>query len=344
MLTIIIPVYNGTKYLLETIESVFSQPCNDYRIILVDDGSFDESGILIDNIILQNPERNIIACHQKNAGVSVARNHGICLVSTDYLAFLDADDLLCKNAYDNTVHELLTLKKYDMLQFSYAETDSLIKKCKPYRVADGPIRPEQVKEQSIRFSSYIYKKSVLRDISFPKEVKYAEDLVFKFLVCSNSTTVFSLNRFWFLYRNNSLSAMHNKENFLNHAETLISAWQFCKDMCNNEDDKRHCNNIIFLTTVEYMELSCKNRVPQEKINELFCIPSVKNCFENYDSLWKDYRERYEEYARNPDRYYKEMVRRGIVLRLFNKLNTIPMFHNLYIKNKFKCSVSELNLR
>ena len=92
-ISIIIPVYNVEKYLSECIESVLNY--RGIEIILVDDGSTDGSGKICDKYALKN--KNITVIHQKNKGLSGARNSGIKKASGDYLMFVDSDDLLIPN-------------------------------------------------------------------------------------------------------------------------------------------------------------------------------------------------------------------------------------------------------
>lgn len=94
MLTWIIPVFNGEKYLAQAIESILCQPCKEFEIIVVDDGSTDSSLAIAESYTSQN----VRVIHKGNGGVSSARNLGIKSCQTPYIGFLDADDVMCKNA------------------------------------------------------------------------------------------------------------------------------------------------------------------------------------------------------------------------------------------------------
>lgn len=86
----IIPVYNCELYLNYCVNNIIQINRNDYEIILIDDGSIDGSGQICDNLALKYD--NIRCIHQKNQGVSAARNRGLELSSGEYVVFLDADD------------------------------------------------------------------------------------------------------------------------------------------------------------------------------------------------------------------------------------------------------------
>lgn len=97
-LSIIIPVYNVERYVRTCLESVFHQNIDEKRfeVIIVNDGSQDQSMETITDIIAQHP--NIIVINQENQGVSVARNNGIMKARGEYLLMLDSDDLLWENS------------------------------------------------------------------------------------------------------------------------------------------------------------------------------------------------------------------------------------------------------
>lgn len=86
----IIPVYNCGKYLPECVRNIEKISLQNYEILLIDDGSTDGTNAICDELACQN--ENIRCCHQKNQGVSVARNRGLELSTGDYVIFLDADD------------------------------------------------------------------------------------------------------------------------------------------------------------------------------------------------------------------------------------------------------------
>ncbi|UCC69155.1 MAG: glycosyltransferase family 2 protein [Armatimonadota bacterium] len=89
--SVIVPVYNRARAVQAAAASVLDQSYQDFELILVDDGSTDDSGRVIDELARQQPER-IRCSHQENAGVAAARNQGISLSRGEYICFLDSDD------------------------------------------------------------------------------------------------------------------------------------------------------------------------------------------------------------------------------------------------------------
>lgn len=117
LFSVIVPAYNVEQYLPECIESVLAQSCQDFELILVDDGSTDHTGKICDEYLAST---NIIqVIHQSNSGLSVARNAGIKKASGEYLIFLDGDDFLENQALE-TIRKNLE-PNLDLLRFQAQE-------------------------------------------------------------------------------------------------------------------------------------------------------------------------------------------------------------------------------
>ena len=99
--SIIIPVYNTEKYIRQTVESIMSQTLKELEIIIINDGSTDESLKIVEKLALQ--DNRIQTYSQANQGVSVARNEGIARAQGEYIYFMDSDDLLDTDALDNVL-------------------------------------------------------------------------------------------------------------------------------------------------------------------------------------------------------------------------------------------------
>lgn len=90
VVSIIIPVYNVEEFIFKTVKSVMNQDYKDIEIILVDDGSPDNSAKIIDE--LAKRDDRIVCVHKDNGGVSSARNVGLRMASGEYVTFIDGDD------------------------------------------------------------------------------------------------------------------------------------------------------------------------------------------------------------------------------------------------------------
>ena len=104
LLTVIVPVYNVEKYLDTCIKSIINQTYSNLEIILVDDGSKDDSGRICDKYA--EKDKRIKVIHKENEGLSEARNLGIKLSKGDYITFVDSDDYIDERMYEILIHDL----------------------------------------------------------------------------------------------------------------------------------------------------------------------------------------------------------------------------------------------
>ena len=102
LVTIIVPIYNVEKYLAECIDSLLNQTYINLEIILVDDGSTDNSGKICDDYLTKDSRIRVI--HKNNEGLGYARNSGIEIASGDYITFIDSDDTAEKDLIENLVN------------------------------------------------------------------------------------------------------------------------------------------------------------------------------------------------------------------------------------------------
>lgn len=117
LFSIIIPVYNGEKFLEKCVASLDSYKDNDIEIIVIDDGSSDNTPQICDK--LQSTNSRVKAFHIKNEGVSNARNFGISQAKGKYIMFLDSDDMLFDNALVDAKKKLDN-KAFDLVMFPYS--------------------------------------------------------------------------------------------------------------------------------------------------------------------------------------------------------------------------------
>lgn len=217
-ITVIIPVYNCKKYLVDAVTSVLNQPYKNISVVLVDDGSTDGSGQLCDELAAASDRITVL--HQENAGVSAARNAGIefaiensgCNASRQYFAFLDADDVWTNRFFtDNTV---TAFPEATIIRFQSAYCDSdLSRYANAVDVAEGTYdggASAVHKCLSSCFGAALYASSLFLNhrIRFVEGLKHSEDVLFLRACVYNADTIAIFNRILYLYRNNSASCLH----------------------------------------------------------------------------------------------------------------------------------------
>lgn len=114
ILSVIMPVYNTSRYLKESINSILNQKIDNIEFIIVNDGSTDESENVIKSIMSEN--KNIMYFYQENSGQGAARNLGISYATGKYIYFMDSDDILKENTFLNLIN-LLENKTLDAIFF-----------------------------------------------------------------------------------------------------------------------------------------------------------------------------------------------------------------------------------
>ena len=117
MISIIIPVYNTEQYLRRCINSILDSSCGDFEIILVNDGSTDNSPAICEEYSRQDSRIKVI--HQENRGVSSARNHGLDHCQGEWVVFVDSDDFISRDFLNLIARE--TYQNQDLLLFDFAK-------------------------------------------------------------------------------------------------------------------------------------------------------------------------------------------------------------------------------
>lgn len=204
-ISIIIPIYNSEKYLKKCIDSVLNQTMKDIEIILINDGSTDQSEKIIDNYIKEN-NANIIKYNQKNSGQAVARNKGIELAQGEFITFIDSDDYIDKTMLEHLYNEAKS-KELDIVICDYFEDkeDKLIYKKQILRehkdlVKDyvlfvaGPcnkiIRTKILKENNIKFPENIFYEdiAIMPALAiYSKKIGYVKNAYYYYVIRENST-------------------------------------------------------------------------------------------------------------------------------------------------------------
>ena len=226
-ISIIVPVYNTEKYISECINSLLSQTYNNYEIIIIDDGSTDNSYKICKDY--EKKHKKIKLYSQKNSGVSSARNLGIKVSSGDFIIFVDSDDY-CNSNYLETI-KFITLSIFILflLNSFYCnnkdEMDEFI-------IANS------------KFGGYICNKvfstKILKqnNILFDKELYYSEDLKFTidYIKYCNAIRYISFTPYMYRMRKSSVSFNYiNKKNssLLDLLNELINKYNYNEKIVNS---------------------------------------------------------------------------------------------------------------
>lgn len=146
--TVIIPVCNVANYLTQCVDSVLKQDFKHYEVILINDGSTDESGKICDEFAKQ--DTRIVVIHQKNKGLSAARNMGIENAKGEYILFLDSDDYWHDSNVLNIIYSRLNVSNADVLSFNYMKfCDTVFER--PYFRRDNDMPLYELEKNSLEY-------------------------------------------------------------------------------------------------------------------------------------------------------------------------------------------------
>lgn len=210
--SVIVPVYNASQYISRTLDSIIAQDFDSFEIIVVDDGSTDNSLEII-NRCLDDCKISHKVIHQENAGVSVARNVGIDESQGDYLVFVDADDYVSNNhlssLYNGKTDFSLTLyakKEGDKLTSLDTYSQDMIS-------THDFIEMELNMQITFNFFQLMYKADIIKDnnVKFTPGTVYGEDTEFAHKALNYGNEIAINNEVTYYYVQHQDSAINTTE-------------------------------------------------------------------------------------------------------------------------------------
>ena len=184
--SIIVPIYNTAKYLPTCLDSILNQTYQNLEIILIDDGSTDNSAKIIDDYAKKDP--HIKAIHQKNAGQSATRNHGLSIATGDYISFIDSDDEVTPDFIESLLHAFTPQTSLSVCGIKYKR----LKLNSAENVYINPISPRRKNESQKAYILYLltidgrmyssvnklYSAKIAKKLNFDESLNFAEDTKF----------------------------------------------------------------------------------------------------------------------------------------------------------------------
>lgn len=232
-LSIILPVYNGEKYIERCIESILSNTFKDYELIVINDGSTDYTQNICDSYA-ERDER-IKVFHNSNHGVSWSRNFGIEKSNGNWISFVDSDDWLSENAFETIFN--IQSEECDIISFGFwSVSDKHKSKIRLPEINKGKthyIRQQLLLGWTVVWNVW-FRKEFLNEHSlrFNNELSIGEDSEFLFRAYFYARGIRVVNEALYFYnRTNEESALHrmNKSHYDEIISANISIAQFFKD-------------------------------------------------------------------------------------------------------------------
>ena len=226
LISIIVPVYNAEKYLEECVESIISQTYKNIEVLLINDGSMDNSAKICDQYAARDTRIKVI--HKENGGVSSTRNKGLDVAQGEYVIFVDADDFLAEECVADLLENSIA-NDSDLVFCSYSkqinETVVSSQENIPH-IVYPQLRDKEFfdfiscfchSRHYIRSTVWgiLYKKKLVENIRFNRYITIGEDLVFLLQTLFRARVVTSTSRSLYFYRINEISATRTyKKNYL----------------------------------------------------------------------------------------------------------------------------------
>ena len=210
--SVVVPVYNVESYLEECVNSVLNQKVTDFEIILVDDGSTDQSGTMCDRFALRDDR--VKAIHQQNSGQSIARLNGVKHSTGDYIIFLDSDDYWLDCLLE-TVDNAIERFGCDMLVFRLQRGDEICHDffCgnKPLVTLDDYFSVSLAESGMNPLTLKVFAAKLFENVDMSRflHLRNSEDLVLSTMLAKQAKHISYITDVLYYYRPNDNSITHN---------------------------------------------------------------------------------------------------------------------------------------
>ena len=327
--SIIVPIYNAAPYLYDCIDSLVRQTWKDIEVILVNDGSTDESGAICESYLV---DPRVIYHHQQNAGVSAARNMGLSLATGEYICFVDSDDWLETDAIERLQNETADIviynfyhgkaKHYEPLEDGEYKCEELFPKMISYIDERGDI--------SFLFHNIwmrLFKKNLIEEHSIRFDLQYhnGEDLLFTYeatmkaetisVRCSeylyhyrpvhNSQTTSYIKNYWVLRKKiiDEIFKMIESDDLINQMPLRIFSWAVTgieNELRYEQGRKEKVREIVVDSICDIF----KGKLDASRLNEKNRRYYLQICDGDYKGIWHDHQK--AEFCRKKRRTTKNI--------------------------------------
>lgn len=250
LVSVIIPAYNIEDYIGRCLDSIISQTYKNLEIIVVDDGSRDYTGEILDNYAKK--DRRIKVIHKENGGVSSARNKGIEAAEGDYIGFIDGDDLIEPEMY-KTLVDLLEEENADIAHCGYQMVfpdridyyhNTGKKKIQTTEEGLKDLLSGEMIEPGL--VNKLYKKELIKNCRLNETVKINEDLLMNYQLfkLSQKSVYYDITPYSYMIRSSSATGANS---LITKREDSLRVLNQIKDDCIN-------NNLLSIIYKRYIYL------------------------------------------------------------------------------------------
>lgn len=231
LISIIIPVYNTEIYLRECIDSILQQTYSNLELIIINDGSVDNSLQIIKSYEQRDDRIKII--DKKNAGVSSARNDGLDYTSGEYIMFIDSDDYITdQNMIERIVESINNNCQPDIIMYKFVSDQNDYEPSENASDITDDLLKDMVANETINSAcNKVYKNEIIKNagIVFHTAIRMGEDLLFNIEYFKNSDRILILDQASYFRRVDDINSatkkyMDNKYNDLMYVNNQMIKW------------------------------------------------------------------------------------------------------------------------
>ena len=303
-ISVIVPVYNVEEFLEQCLESIVTQTYIDLEIILVNDGSTDQSSKICDDFVKRDPRVKLI--HQINGGVSSARNIGIKVATGEYITFVDSDDWLEKEMYQKMMYAVKIQNESEVIMCDFINEKYDCQEKITANIRDGfYVKQDIVKElyptllvtedlgrlPIVSACICIFKKELFLNnkIAFDVDLRYVEDYLFMATIMLYTNSFYYLKDYYgYHYRQYEISRSKKYQpkwwdNFL----LLIDKLSLLLSQDENYDFSRQIklqliHSALFVSSAIFHSNNLKTKEKLILLKKLFNDSVLRSSFSNLD--------------------------------------------------------------
>lgn len=267
--TIIVPVYNVENYINECVDSLINQKYKEIEILLIDDGSTDNSGKICDAYAKND---NVKVYHKKNGGLSDARNYGLKKATGKYICFVDSDDYV-KDDYVESM--LKNIKKYNTNisscgmcrlhdngkyeEYNFQNVRTL------YTGDDAQIFLNVLGYYNVSACNKLFKKELFDDIEFPYGKK-SEDCFIMYKLIEKSGSIYYDSDSKYIYRQRTGSISKNSKA---NTDSILAAKEVYNYFKNNNNVKKFAAQMLAFTIIGVYNYELCRGVSKKELKEYY---------------------------------------------------------------------------
>mgnify|MGYP004658611791 CR=1 FL=1 len=333
LISVIVPVYNVEKYLKKCIKSIMNQSYTNLEIILINDGSTDNSGKICDE--LKEQDKRIKVIHKSNGGLSDARNAGLKIANGKYIGFVDSDDYIAEDMFE-TLYSINKKYDSDISIVSFYE----IYKDKVIGVRDSKKLQELTKIDAMKellidtnIQSYawnkLFRRELFEGLEFPTNKNF-EDIATTLLLFEKANKVVLLEepKYYYVRRDDSIVGVRNYKTYKDYLDVIYDKYKYLDGKYKELDLYNAYNFVINMIWVYTIIVA----FDLEEVYEDF-----KNQYDLFESLINKYQN---EIIDKLDNYNKAVL----YMMLLDKEYSKPAVKQLYKTFKEKRNEGDFSLQ